>query len=83
MITITNNQGGEKNKLTVTKGAYENFYKRLGYTIIEDKKEVSVKKADTPKEIEEPKVEEEKKEEEEEVSPSKDEKNNKNKKISD
>lgn len=80
MITITNNQGGEKNKLTVTKGAYEIFYKRLGYTIIEDKKEVSVKKADTPKEIEEPKVEEEI---QEEVSPSKDEKNNKRKKISD
>lgn len=74
MITITNNQGGEKNKLTVTKGAYEIFYKRLGYTIIETKKEVSVKKADTPKEIEEPK---------EEIVKPKEVKVSKNKKISD
>ena len=38
MITITNNQGGEKAKLTVSRGAYETFYKRLGYSIVEDKK---------------------------------------------
>ena len=59
MITITNNQGGEKAKLTVSRGAYETFYKRLGYSIVEDKKvEVSKPKIDTSnkeKIIEEPK----------------------------
>lgn len=74
MITITNNQGGEGNELTVSQNAYEIFYKRLGYTIIETKKEVSVKKADTPKEIEEPK---------EEIVKPKEVKVSKNKKISD
>lgn len=74
MITITNNQGGEGNELTVSQNAYEIFYKRLGYTIIEAKKEVSVKKADTPKEIEEPK---------EEIVKPKEVKVSKNKKISD
>jgi len=48
MITITNNQGGEETKLTVSRGAYETFYKRLGYSILEDKKvEVSAVKVDT------------------------------------
>ena len=34
MITITNN----KETKTVTKGAYNSFYKPLGFTVIEDKK---------------------------------------------
>lgn len=77
MITITNNQGGEGNKLTVSQSAYETFYKRLGYTIVENKKEVSVSKADTPKEeIVEPKKEET-------IKPEKTGKVSKSKKISD
>ena len=63
MIIITNNQGGE-DKLTVSKGAYETFYKRLGYSIIQEekKKEVFTKKVDTSKD---------KSKEEEKVSKSK------------
>lgn len=58
MITITNNQGGKEEKLTVTKGAYEAFYKRLGYSIVDNKKEgISVEKADIPQKKEEPKEE--------------------------
>lgn len=34
MITITN----DKETKTVTKGAYNSFYKPLGFTVIEDKK---------------------------------------------
>ena len=34
MIIITNN----KETKTVTKGAYNSFYKPLGFTVIEDKK---------------------------------------------
>ena len=34
MIKITNN----KETKTVTKGAYNSFYKPLGFTIVEDKK---------------------------------------------
>lgn len=84
MITITNNQGGQSNELTVTRGAYETFYKRLGYTI----KDVSAEKADTPKK-EEPKVEEITEVKKEVVKPKekvvepKKEKGSKNKKISD
>lgn len=77
MITITNNQGGEGNELTISQNAYETFYKRLGYTIVGNEKEVSVTKADTPKkEAVEPKKEEV-------VKPEKTEKVSKNKKISD
>lgn len=58
MVSITN---GTTNKV-VTKGAYENFYKPLGYEIIVDtnnkKREVEVKeevKKETKKEIKEEK----------------------------
>ena len=37
MIKITNN----KETKTVTKGAYNSFYKPLGFTVIEDKKNKS------------------------------------------
>lgn len=37
MIKITNN----KETKTVTKGAYNSFYKPLGFTIVEDKKNKS------------------------------------------
>lgn len=40
----------ENNEKTVTKGAYENFYKPLGYIIVNDKqpskKEVEIKKSE-------------------------------------
>lgn len=40
----------ENNEKTVTKGAYENFYKPLGYIIVDDKqplkKEVEIKKSE-------------------------------------
>lgn len=52
MITITNNAGGkEEVKLTVTKGSYEAYYKRLGYKVINDTKSsrVSTEKVDAPK----------------------------------
>lgn len=49
MITITNNQEGKENvKIEVSKGAYESFYKRLGYSIVEENKREVAKKA-TPK----------------------------------
>ena len=62
MITITNN----KDTKTVTKGAYNSFYKPLGYTveksvkkepvkvqeIKEDKKEIKATKTDEIKETE-------------------------------
>lgn len=50
MITITNNAGGkEEVKLTVTKGSYEAYYKRLGYKVINGSKNsrVSTEKVDT------------------------------------
>lgn len=72
MITIIKNDGGDENKILVSKGAYESFYKRLGYSIVEEKKkEVAVEKAVTSKE----KEKEEKPKEETKVS--------KNKKLSD
>ena len=56
MITITKNEGGEEVKINVTKGAYEAFYKRLGYSIVENnKKELSAEKADNTPKVEETK----------------------------
>lgn len=50
MITITNN----KETKTVTKGAYNSFYKPLGYTIMSDSKKstpkVDVKQKEVTKE---------------------------------
>lgn len=51
MITITNNQEGkDKNTIKVTKGAYDSFYKRLGYSVVEQKKakETTAKVAPKP-----------------------------------
>ena len=73
MITITKNEGGEEIKTSVTRGAYEAFYKRLGYSIVENnKKELSAEKADNT-----PKAEEQKKDEQDEI------KNTRRRKISD
>lgn len=45
MITIANNQDGKEVKTKVSKGAYESFYKRLGYSIVEEKAREATKKA--------------------------------------
>ena len=50
MITIENNQDGKQVMTKVSKGAYESFYKRLGYSIVEDKAR-EVDKKDPPKPI--------------------------------
>lgn len=43
MIIITNNVNGrDEVKLTVSRNAYETFYKRLGYSIVNDKKTLGV-----------------------------------------
>lgn len=55
MLKITDKL--QEKEILVTKGAYENLYKSLGYTIVGDKKEASVEKIEAPKEpaVEEPK----------------------------
>ena len=82
MITIINKEGANTSKLEVTKGSYEAFYKRLGYTIVEDKKGVSAEKVDTPKKeiVVEPKEEKEPEKVEEVIEPKEEEKGNKSKK---
>jgi hypothetical protein len=64
MLKITDKL--EEKEILVTRGAYENLYRGLGYTIVGEKKEVVVDKTATPKEptVEEPK---------EEIVPEKDE----------
>lgn len=58
MLKITDKL--EDKEILVTRGAYENLYKGLGYKIVGDKKEAVVEKAPAPKE---PAVEENKPEE--------------------
>ena len=43
----------DKNKKYVTKGAYENFYKPLGYTIVDDGNKKSEREVEIKKDIEE------------------------------
>lgn len=58
MITITNNQEGkDKNTIKVTKSAYDSFYKRLGYSVVEQKKAKEIVSKTTPEPV--TKVEEE------------------------
>jgi len=64
MLKITDKL--KEKEILVTKGAYENLYRSLGYTIVGEKKEVPTAKVETP---EEPTVEEPK----EEIVPEKDE----------
>lgn len=64
MIKITNKL--EDKEILVTKGAYENLYKSLGYKIVGEKKEATVEKKEEiiPEPVvSEPTVEEEPKEE--------------------
>lgn len=48
MLRITDKL--EDKEILVTRGAYENLYKSLGYKIVGEKKEVAVEKAAAPKE---------------------------------
>ena len=63
MLKITDKL--EDKEILVTRGAYENLYKRLGYKIVGDKKETTVKKEEKLPEpvVSEPAVKEEPKEE--------------------
>lgn len=63
MLKITDKL--EDKEILVTRGAYENLYKRLGYKIVGDKKEATVKKEEKLPEpvVSEPAVKEEPKEE--------------------
>ena len=64
MLKITNKL--EDKEILVTKGAYENLYKRLGYKIVGEKKEATVEKKEEklPEPVvSEPAVEEEPKKE--------------------
>ena len=55
MLRITDKL--EDKEILVTRGAYENLYKRLGYKIVGEKKEAVVEKAPAPEKpaIEKPK----------------------------
>lgn len=58
MLRITDKL--EDKEILVTRGAYENLYKSLGYKIVGEKKEAVVEKAPAPEKpavIEEPKEE--------------------------
>lgn len=48
MLKITNKL--EDKEILVTKGAYENLYKSLGYKIVGEKKEAAIKEVVAPKE---------------------------------
>lgn len=68
MIKITNN----KETKVVTTGAYNSFYKRLGFEIVSDKKQASTKSDN--KEVEKPVVEQEPQKEKIELDDKKSEK---------
>lgn len=68
MIKITNN----KETKVVTTGAYNSFYKRLGFEIVSDKKQASTKSDN--KEVEKPVVEQEPQKEKIELDNKKSEK---------
>lgn len=44
----------QEKEILVTRGAYENLYKSLGYTIIENKKEAVIPKVEVPEELVKP-----------------------------
>ena len=71
MIKITDN----KTTKIVTRGAYESFYKPLGFNIVDEKKTIMAveepKKVEEPKMVDEPKKVEEKEDKvDENVKPS-------------
>lgn len=65
MLKITDKL--QSKEILVTKGAYENLYKSLGYTIVGEKKEAPVEKIEAP----EKPIVEEKAEPKKEVVPEK------------